>query len=195
MNGKVDEQISGLLDGDFEPGAEELLLRRLAADPGLRERWGRYALIRDAVSGHLPERVDPGFAARVMAAVEAGPEPATGAAVGHRSLRAGLPASWWRPVAGLAVAASVAAAALVGVSRLELREDGGQAPRLAAVDVPADVPASSRPVAAGTRWDLRRPQVAARLNAYLVNHTEYTAGSSPYGMLSYTRIAGYDARR
>jgi len=49
-----------------------------------------------------------------------------------------------------------------------------------------------RAVALGTlQWDAQ-PEVEARLNGYLVSHSEYL-GNGMRGMLPYARIVGYDS--
>ena len=54
------------------------------------------------------------------------------------------------------------------------------------------VPVSSR-VQSGTRWKLEQesPVLQRKLNAYLVNHTEYS--SSIQGLIPQARVAGFDA--
>ncbi|NIP74423.1 MAG: sigma-E factor negative regulatory protein [Gammaproteobacteria bacterium] len=181
MSDSVHEQISALMDGEMSEAERELLLRRMVADPDLRATWERYHLIRDALHYELPDHADPGLAGRVMAVIE--DEPALQAARSPLPMRRLL-----KPIAGAAVAASVAALAIIGV-----RQFGGETP-------PAAVPTvavrdTGYVQAAGTRWDLREQEIEARLNGYLVNHNEYTAANSLQGMLHYTRIAGYDAQQ
>lgn len=181
MSDSVHEQISALMDGELAEAERELLLRRMAGDPDLRARWERYHLIRDALHYELPDHTDPGFADRVMTVV--GDEPLPQAARSPLPMRQLL-----KPVAGVAIAASVAALAIIGV-----RQFGGESappavPRVAVRD-------TSYVQVAGTRWDLRGREIEARLNGYLVNHNEYTAANSLQGMLHYTRIAGYDTQR
>jgi negative regulator of sigma E activity len=58
MSEQIREQISTFLDGEL-PGAEsELLLKRMLRDSALRDSFGRYALIGEAMRGmkHVPLR-------------------------------------------------------------------------------------------------------------------------------------------
>ncbi|HHC71280.1 MAG TPA: hypothetical protein ENK54_00135 [Thiotrichales bacterium] len=190
MSERIDEQISALLDGELAAGESELLLKRLERDPGLRERWGRYQLISDTLNGHLPERVDMALADRVMAAIEEEPvwhEPSAG--------RNPLSMRLAKPVAGLAIAASVAVVTLAGVESLRNGNGGQKAPAVVAEVQRAPTPAGSFTYVSGTRWRAAGPEVQAKLNGYLVNHTEYSGSSNLQGMFPYARVAGYDVRQ
>ena len=176
MNDQVREQMSALMDSELPEVERELLLRRIHGDPALAAHWSRLHLMRDGLRTELPRRMDPDFAARVSVAVQR--EPAL--AVGPRATR-----GWGRPLSGLAVAASVAGLAFLGLQYLGAPEPATGAAPVAAHDQ------GVRLAQAGTRWD--RPEAAPRLNAYLVNHNEYAAGTPLQGMMSYVRIAGYDA--
>ncbi len=181
MDDKLREQISALADDELPEAERDLLLRRLSADPALRSEWGRLHLIRDALHNELPAGAGDALSYRVMTALENDPQPVL------RHTPAGLPRQFAKPLAGLAVAASVAAMAVIGLQHLAGHDAGPVAatPRLAAVDTP------TQSEIVGTRWD--QPQMGTRLNAYLVNHSEYTSGSSLQGMMNYVRIAGYDS--
>lgn len=181
MNDKVSEQISALADGELPDSEQELLLRRLAAEPALRKEWERIHLMRDALHNELPSQLGPSLSDRVMAALEHEPLPV--AEPGWKRVGRQL----GRPLAGLAVAASVAALAILGLEQVmgPGQEQTGPTPQLAALD------AAAEPRVVGTRWD--QPEAGNQLNAYLVNHNEHT-GSSLQGMMNYVRIAGYDAQ-
>ncbi|MDH3977448.1 MAG: sigma-E factor negative regulatory protein [Gammaproteobacteria bacterium] len=49
MTGKIDEQLSALLDGELPVEQEKLLLKRLAKDADTRDTLGRYGLIGDLI--------------------------------------------------------------------------------------------------------------------------------------------------
>jgi sigma-E factor negative regulatory protein RseA len=101
---RIRESVSALLDGE----AGELELRRLLGGESaatVRTAWRDYHLQRDALQG-----VDMRFAgfdisARVQAAIAAQEEAPAVAAAGSR---------WWRPLASMAVAASVATVVVIG---------------------------------------------------------------------------------
>ena len=124
-----ESQLSAMFDGELPDSECELLARRLSRDPSLQQQWSRYALIgavirdeplhaRRAPGG----RVAAGIAARLASAIEA-EEGAAAAGLAASAVEAGAGppavadaqaavaarARWIRPVAGLGVAAGVAA--------------------------------------------------------------------------------------
>lgn len=170
MSEQIREQISALLDGELPEAEQRLLLERLERDPALRRHWSRYQLISDAVHQTLPPQIDPGFADRVMAALDAQPE--------HHRQPSNPLARAVKPLAGLAVAASVAVIAVLGVQQVRTPDA-----------VPGSLQVAANPPAPA-RAEVR-PQNGDRLNAYLVNHSEYAASSGMPGMSPYVRIVGY----
>lgn len=103
---RVRESVSALFDGE----ASELELRRLlGSEPAamVHGAWRDYQLQRDALQGAVDMRfagID--LSARVQAAIAAEAAPASVTAVGG--------ARWWRPLASMAVAASVATVVVLG---------------------------------------------------------------------------------
>lgn len=184
MSERLEEQVSALVDDELPAVERELLLHRLGSDLGLRGRWERYHLMRDVFHYELPEAVDCGLAERVSAALASEPvfraPRRSGVAVMQRMVR---------PLAGLAVAASVAALAIVGVQHLA----GIQGPRTAVPKVAVTHPNPSYVRVAGTRWNRQRPEIENRLNNFLMNHNEYSAPTNFQGMMRYVRLAGYDS--
>src|ERR1700690_2951995 len=101
MSEQIREQVSAFLDGELPNSETELLLKRLTRDGELRESFGRYALIGEAIRGTGRGLLTKGFAERVNFSIDG--EPAVAASHTSRT-RAPL---WWRPFAGAAVAAGV----------------------------------------------------------------------------------------
>lgn len=97
----IDEQLCALLDGELAPEQMRFLLKRMARDPDLAARWERWQLASAALRRIDLRALPAGFAARVTAALRA-----DGASRGTH----------WRWGAGVALAASVAVAAML-VSR------------------------------------------------------------------------------
>jgi len=122
MNEELDSQLSAMFDDELAPAECELLARRLSRDEHLKARWGRYAIVGAVIRAERGVRLNAPLAGRVNAVLLA--EPALAAHTAPRD-RSAARLRWWQPLAGAAVAASVAA-----VSILWLR---GQAP-------PAGVP-------------------------------------------------------
>ncbi|HEY4969437.1 MAG TPA: sigma-E factor negative regulatory protein, partial [Steroidobacteraceae bacterium] len=101
MSEQIREQVSAFLDGELPNSESELLLKRLTRDGVLRESFGRYALIGEAIRGASRAYLTQGFAGRVNLAIDGEPISAGGHVAQVRASR------WWRPFAGVAVAAGV----------------------------------------------------------------------------------------
>ena len=107
MNNSNKEQLSALMDDEFD-GLEKNQVEQILKDPEALETWSRYHLISDSLRGNLPEHLDRELAEKVSGAVAK--EPAIVAP-------ARLPRTLAKPVAGFAIAASVAALAILGVQQ------------------------------------------------------------------------------
>ena len=185
MNEKVNEQLSAFADGELPDQEHELLIRQLTRDPDLLDKWGRYHLIRDAMQNHLPAHVDSGLSERISAAMAGEPEHLQGAETSPVR-------QWARPLAGFAVAASVAMMAVLGLQNISQPGISPVLPELASVK-PQTTPLL-RASTNGLRWNVQ-PAIASRLNGYLVNHNESVSSTQLQGMLHYARIAGYEQKR
>jgi sigma-E factor negative regulatory protein RseA len=111
MSEQIREQVSTFLDGELPNSETELLLKRLTRDPELRESFGRFALIGECLRGGTHARLSRGFPGRVSRAIDGEPLVAGPETVRSRST------VWWRPFAGAAVAAGVAAIAVVALQQ------------------------------------------------------------------------------
>jgi sigma-E factor negative regulatory protein RseA len=122
MNEELDSQLSAMFDNELPAAECELLARRLSRDEELKGRWGRYAAIGATIRSEGGVRLNSGLALRVSTAISS--EPAVEAEP-VRELRKKAASRWWTPVAGLALAASVAAAAILFL-RFESPAQNGQ---------------------------------------------------------------------
>jgi len=77
----------------------------------LRESFGRYAMIGEALRGQGSHILAGGFASRVNLAIDGEPSQVAAHAQQSRVSR------WWRPLAGVTVAAGVAAVAIVALQQ------------------------------------------------------------------------------
>jgi len=188
MNESKLEAVSALIDGEAVGGVDAVA--ELARDAESRRAWGRYHLISDCLRGQLPRHVDPALAGRIEAALRneptvLAPEPVAGPA-------------WVRPLAGMAIAASVAAMAIFAV---RMDRDATGTPvvaRVAAVEhTQSAVQGQVRLAAGNAAGGPARAQTApgrmnARLNRYLVNYNEYRNNAAVQGMIPYVRIVAHD---
>ena len=173
MKEKLHEQLSALVDNELMDAEQALLFRQLGTDAGLRERLSRYQIISDGLQNHLPPRVDPGFHKGIQAALQDEP------AIHVESPRSG---GLFKPLAGLAVAASVAVVAVLSLQ--SIRNEPASTPVLASAPVAQDyLRADIRTLPASS------PQTLQNLDAYLVNHNEYAVNR---GMLPYVRLVVHE---
>jgi sigma-E factor negative regulatory protein RseA len=181
MSEQIREQVSAFLDGELPSSETELLLKRLTRDGELRESFGRYALIGEAMRGASPAHLTKGFAGRVNRAIDGEPVPANGYLPQARAHR------WWRPFAGAAVAAGVAAIAVVALQQRAVAPTLRPTATLVAQNaVPAratreaisyTVPAAS-PAAPPAVMPL------GRLTNYIFAHSKYSTGLAQRGVLA-----------
>lgn len=196
------EYLSAFVDGELQGPARDRVVDALYGSPELRRAWVRFHLIGDAVRKLGPVPGAGSIAGNVSAAL-------SGEQIGHFKPRSRRPRLYLFP--GLALAAAIAAAAVLGVHSLDDR--GVQPPPVAGISHPdvavasavsttPEPPAASRiasmavqsvaPEATRLHWSDVAPDAEARLNAYLVNHNEY-AGNGLRGVLPYVRIVGYQS--
>jgi len=187
MSEQIREQVSAFLDGELPNSETELLLKRLARDGELRESFGRYTLIGEALRGASSARVTKGFAAHVNLAIDGEPvQPPSHVRRTHA-------ANWWRPLAGVTVAAGVATVAIVAFQQRSITPgvrlastaaaQNAAAPQLIAAaqnsgerePLSYTVPASSAAPAA---------MAPARLTNYVFAHSKYSSGLGRRGVLA-----------
>ena len=111
MTDAVREQISACLDGELPTAQLALLAKRVTRDPALGDALRRYALIGETLRSDKPAVASRDFAASVMAALEQEP------AMRRLGWLTPTLARRLRPVAGMAVAAGVAAMAVLVVQQ------------------------------------------------------------------------------
>ena len=179
MNEELDSQLSAMFDDEL-PGSEcELMALRLSRDAALQARWGRYAAIGAAVRGGdvlLGGRVAQKVSVSLAGEPDASRRPASVRASSSTVAR------WWRPLAGAAVAASVAALSIAWLH-------GNLAPRTA--EIVARNPALAAPTV-GTPATYVVPRAvesrvmmpATELANYVVAHSEFSTPVSRRNLLS-----------
>jgi sigma-E factor negative regulatory protein RseA len=187
MTDEIREQLSALVDDELSDLERPLLLGRLERDPELRACLGRYQLISEVMRGGDAHAAGLGIATRVNAALE-GEAPMTGRAAecGNEAL------ALWKPLAGLAVAASVAVVAVLSLQSYDT-DPNASAPQVAVntPQVDATPPAPVLRVSEGD-WARIEPRVTKRLDDYLVNHNEFAASRGVQGVMPYVRIVGFE---
>ena len=172
------EKLSALLDGELKPGEIDQTVKHVASESHMCEIWGRYHLIRDAMRGQLGDLAAQNLAEKISARLHN--EPSILAPRHRRSVRSGVT----KLLTGMAVAASVAAVAIIGV-RSFVPEQNVQ-PLFAQSVESADY------LRGGSRWQAVSSDVERDLNMYLVQHNEFTPATGMSGVMTYMRFVGYD---
>lgn len=117
MNISIEEQISALMDGELSATETHHLLNILQQNPELKKLWGNYHLGRAAIHHDLPEKPQQDAARNIINALALEPTILAPRTVTLEArLRSFSPAM--RQIAGLAIAASVTAFAILGVQTL-----------------------------------------------------------------------------
>jgi len=207
MSEQIREQISAYLDGELPDGETELLLKRMTRDAELRECFGRYALAAEMVRDPACRPLSRDFAQRVNLAIDAA-EGSERPLIDIRSAASVGARHWWRPLAGAAVAAGVAAIAVVALERRADLAAGVAAPSIIAANGAAStavltantsapsaglagqrkeavsytVPAVGLP--AGSLADESALLPAARLTNYVFAHSKYSSALGQRNVLS-----------
>ncbi len=193
MSDKVEERLSALMDDelvDFEQDIDNL-----EENDGLKRRWMRYHLIRDVISGHMPDVLAPDFdlAGRVSAALEHEPT--------ILAPRRFQPRQLMKQAAGLAIAATVSAIAIISIQNPSFDPTGisplatadKQVNKLVAF-VHGEQTSEHPELVALTTTKTRRSQLsrtsASKFSSYLLNHNEYAASANIQGMMPYMRLVG-----
>lgn len=168
----MNEKISAFLDGEAEPEEATRLMRRLRSDPALKQVWSRYHLIGAVIRN---EEIWSGrdMHRRIEMKLEQEPThlaPGPDRRNGIKQLSAkALPLALAASIGALAVLAFQFSHFSTPTSTLQL--------------------ASESP----TRWRTPQPEMETTLNAFLVEHGEFTPSSGMNGLMSYAKFVSYDA--
>lgn len=191
---KLRESISALVDGE----ADELELRRILASADMQEvrgAWRGYHAQRDMLAGADMRFAHFDISQSVQAALaaEAIPSVAVG---GNR---------WWRPLASVAVAASVATVVVMGARGLNSTSNdnamaqstvsagvfpvfsdaaSGHVSNVAVGAAMMSSPAIAQPAALDPDQFARQ-----RLQQYLLRHTERAALNNAQGVISFSKVS------
>jgi len=182
MSKESREHLSCLMDGEINRETGRFLVRRLGADRELRKTWARYHLLRDCLRHQEGELVADDLCGKVQQAL-------AGEALQIAPRR--FATAWLKPVAGVAVAASVALMAVFAVGP-------GQDP---ASTLPGEVAGSPQAEAFVSPQNIlsRSPRAqqasvmggrgaSQKMNSYLLRHYQVTGSTGGKGFVSYIPI-------
>ncbi len=183
------DELSAVIDNEAGTQVMVRVSRRISQDEELRKTLVRYQMIGDCLRG---EEIDPGTMDLVMAVsrrLES--EPTVLAPTPSRRSR------WLQPVAGAAIAASVAAAVVVlaprfggsGGATVEPADPGIRVVAEPAAEVP---PAPALVSHEEMHWKTVDEPYEARFDHYLEQHSRYASQNVLQGMIPYTTLVSYD---
>ena len=211
-----DEKLSSLLDDYRHTDEDRAVLDQLQGDVNQQYTLRRYQMIGNVMRNEISDTIDIDFEARIKSRIAQEPNlHVSGGVTTDKSSKApgGLWSILFKPVAGLAVAATVA---IVTVSSLQIQQPSGsdnagvgvasidsskaKVEQLASTPViinPLRVSGKGQNVTtpSGTTWKIKRskPDMQSKLNTYLINHNEYS--NSMQGIIPQARVVGFDGDR
>lgn len=196
MSDEQRQRISELQDGELGSAGTAHLFDAVGRETDLRGVWERYHLIGLAIRGEPVVPEHRGIADAVRERVRSEPTvlaPRGPAPQQRRPLKR---------AAGMALAAAAAFVAVFVAPALldragSLQTGPAAQPGFAALSPAAQIPAMQAPAtqAPAKRWDLDRPELADKLDLYLVTHQVAAPTAGAKGMLPYATFVGYESGR
>jgi sigma-E factor negative regulatory protein RseA len=184
------QRLSQLVDGEMGTGAAALVLDAVEGDSELRATWERYHLIGQALRHEPINPACRGIAAQMRERIAMEPIPLStrrprwvsppvhvGGAPGRRRWAMGLAAA-----ACGGVAVFMATPLLTNGTVFSL-EPAGSSPLAVRESVPL------------SRVQIENPELASKLDLYLVTHQATAPATGAKGMLPYATLVGYEAPR
>ncbi len=184
------ETLSIIVDSELET-PDPCNLESIATDHELRSKWARYHLIGDVLRDNLTDVAPAHIADGIRTEIEREPT----IFIPQRSRH-----PWLKPIAGLAIAASIASLAVIGVKRSDVDSAVNDVTVSAtAVKLSDDQVAKilERPITV-TQDDINpvpgSPHTKRRLNGYLVKFNEQRSSFGVPGVNPYVRIVGFESQ-
>ncbi len=183
------EQLSALIDGEYE-GNNDKAFDELIHNQEMKNTWAHYHLIGDCLREHIPEKISNQVSTYVSNTLRNEPTILAPQKTKQFNLK---------PLAGFAIAASVAMAAVFSVQHSNTANSVSNAPAIAVNTVvpQAQTFSFSNPQAlpASVKKSETPEEVAnQRLNNYLMNHNEYRSNGSMNGILPYVRLVTIESQ-
>jgi sigma-E factor negative regulatory protein RseA len=188
MSEEREECISAMLDNELDSQSEPIV-DDLLRSASLKDRWARYNLISDVLNKQMPESMDFNLADRISADIQNEPT--------VLAPRASATQNLLKPVAGFAIAASVAAMAILGIQQ---NNENIETASPQTVSFTPQAKLNAMPLAqlvssnseAEAQVKLANANRRAKLNSYLVNHNESRINSGFQGMQPYVRTVTFE---
>lgn len=187
MNESTKEQLSAFIDGAVK---DDHMLDKLIHDEDMKETWSRYHLIGDCLRDNLPKNISHQVSLNVSNALRDEPT-----VLAPKPKRFNI-----KPLAGFAIAASVAMVAVFSIqSGNDVVSPAIGTSTIAAVATTTPVKTFSFPQAqllpaAVKQSDTPESIANQRLNNYLMNHSEYRSNVGVNGILPYVRMVTIESQ-
>ncbi len=210
MTNQYDEQLSAFVDSELHDATLAPLIKRLTQDVDMKQRWQRYHLIGDSLRGSVTGSMTStsNFADAVMQALESEPT-----ILAPKSSVKSPTSPLVKRIAGVAIAASVATIAVLGVQDLYQSPEPSQLASMPDNEAFVRMPQSEQVFSAASNStstvipqsnglmqasgprslvDLPNDAVTARIHShlhrYLLDHTQNIDRSRIQGISPYARI-------
>jgi sigma-E factor negative regulatory protein RseA len=194
MSEKLRESLSALMDDEANELELQRVLSLIGQDSELRETWVRYNATRSALSGQQVAGLNLDISSRVSAAIASDGELGSGAQRAVQRLM--------KPLASMAVAASVMGAVVFGgqqLAYLDSSSAGNQAVAasaspvglvnsLGATTVQASYGTQTMPGLEPATRTAYKELARQRMQKYMQEHVEHAALNSPQGLLPFARV-------
>ena len=202
MSEQLRESLSAVMDGEADEFEIRRVLGETVADPELRGAWERYHLVRSVLrgEGHGPSRSET-LKARMWAKIDTEGENNTDDPVdvglapdfGDATVNS-RPSSWSQRIAGVAVAAGVAAAVIIGFRPTDTTQFA--APQVAVV-APAPVSTPAALFVEGPPMEATQAVPAAldvqRAHAYMLHHAHHVALNNR-SVVPFVKVAAFESK-
>lgn len=189
MNREELDQLSAVIDNEASHEVMLQVSHRICRDEEVRQTLLRYQLIGDSLRG---EEINPRSADLVMAVSQRLEREPTVLAPQHQDTGRHR---WLQPVAGAAIAASVAAAAIMlgpqFINQGDSQADADDAFKVVAQPIG---PVAQNPVQVAQeqmRWKRVEEREPPHLNEYLQQHSHYATRNGLQSMIPYTTLVSY----
>ncbi|MFT5592480.1 MAG: sigma-E factor negative regulatory protein RseA [Oceanicoccus sp.] len=196
MSEKQTESLSALMDGELDELSMRRVLNELDSDPAMKAQWARFHLARDAMKGDVSPFANLDISSAVSQALSE--EPA-----GHQQA---TQKPWFKAVAGLSIAASVAFAVVIGARFNPLMQSPGFDDQLAnkskveivTPDVskfrsPSMIAQSQNGIEGVNEQELQQAQ--ERLNSYLKQHAQDSAIGQGRTAMPFARVVNFETSK
>ncbi len=212
------ERISALMDGELDSRERDIAIENIEVDPETMRSWQRYHIIGDTMRNTMPATVKPDLAIKLNEMLEneptfLSPKPSPKSSDGRKGKF--ISKDFTKPLAGLAVAASVTAVAIFSLQNSEqhspsLENGVAQVARISInsnqitpIDANIDfapmtessignaIPSAVRTV----KYEpVENTLEAKHLNPYILNHNQVNSRLGVQGVSPGARLVGHESR-